>query len=354
MNKAVTYTGIVLLALGATLAGQGRDANQLLAEARKAMGGDKQAAVKALTATGRTLRTNARGQTTENEFEIALELPDRYRMRSVMMSMGSMSIFRNSGFNGGQVIEEVDRPPNLAGGGGTMTSADGGTIVVRMASSGGSATDVAKMTPEQKAAFDSTRLLSNKKDFARLALGMFASSPAAYPLELTYAGEAESADGKAEMIDIKGEGDFAARLFVDAGTHLPLMLTWMALEPLAGTVGGSGGSAAPGGIRVGGGSGDGVSGGGLYSTGGGGGTGNVSKEDAEKLQKQMEAQLKEAQAKRRTVEYRIFYADYQSVGGVMLPHRIRRAIDGKTNEEMIFESFKINPKIDAKKFQVSK
>ena len=38
----------------------------------------------------------------------------------------------------------------------------------------------------------------------------------------------------------------------------------------------------------------------------------------------------------------------------MLPHRVQRWIDGKTNEEMIFESFKVNPKIDAKKFQVTK
>ena len=38
-------------------------------------------------------------------------------MRSVLAAMGNMSIYRNSGFNGGQVIEEIDRPPNLAGGG---------------------------------------------------------------------------------------------------------------------------------------------------------------------------------------------------------------------------------------------
>ena len=54
------------------------------------------------------------------------------------------------------------------------------------------------------------------------------------------------------------------------------------------------------------------------------------------------------------VEYRVFYTDYQSVGGVQLPHRIQKSIDGRTTEEMIFDSFKINPKIDAKKFEASK
>jgi hypothetical protein len=37
-----------------------------------------------------------------------------------------------------------------------------------------------------------------------------------------------------------------------------------------------------------------------------------------------------------------------------VPHRIQRSIDGKPTEEMIFDLIKINPKIDARKFQVSK
>ena len=94
-------------------------------------------------------------------------------MRSVLAAMGNMSVYRNSGFNGGQVIEEIDRPPNLAG---------GGMIVIRMAGPGG-AVDPEKMTPEQKAEFDQKRLLANKKEFAKLALGMFAMSPAAYPAD---------------------------------------------------------------------------------------------------------------------------------------------------------------------------
>lgn len=356
MKSLVTYTGMALIALGVSVIGQGRDANQLLADARQAMGGDKLAAVKTLTATGRTQRTNPRGETVEAEFEVALELPDRYLMRSVMMAMGNMTIYRHSGFNGGQVIDEIDRPPNLSGGGMVM--------VVRVAGPGGSAVDPEKMTPEQKTEFDRTRLLSNKKDFARLALGMFASPPAVYPLELAYAGEAESPDGKAEVIDIKGEGDFAARMFVDATTHLPLMLSWMDKEPLVMVMGGpagpggAGGVPAPGAPPAGGGGREaiavGVGSGGAFYGGSGGGPASMSKEDREKFEKDLEARQKDAEAKRRTVEYRVFYADYQSVGGVMLPHRIQRSIDGKTNEEMIFESFKINPKIDAKRFQISK
>ena len=77
-------------------------------------------------------------------------------------------------------------------------------------------------------------------------------------------------------------------------------------------------------------------------------------EEREKMLKDIEARRKEAEAKLRTVEYRIYYGDYKAVGGVQLPHRIQRSIDGKPTEEMVFDAIKVNAKIDAKKFQVSK
>jgi len=342
-----TLLAVALVAAGSLVAGQGRDANQVLAGARTALGGDKIAAVKSLTAVGRTVRANPNGTSVENEFELALELPDKYLMRSVMMAMGNMSIYRNTGFNGGQVIEEIDRPPSLSG----------GMMVIRLAGPDGTPMDPEKMTPEQKAEFDQKRLLANRKEFAKLALGMFAASPAAYPLELADGGQAESADGRADVIDVKGEGGFAARLFIDSQTHLPLMLTWMDKEPLVMQMGGPGGGAAgPGGgggavtmtMSGGGGAAAGVPG---HAPAGGS---SMSQEDRDKMMKDLDARRKEAEARLRTVEYRVFYADYQSVGGVQLPHRIQRSIDGKATEEMIFDTIKVNPKIDPKKFQVSK
>ena len=344
MRNVGTCMAVALIAVEALVSGQGRDINEVLAGARKALGGDKLAAVKTLTAMGRTVRTGQGGNTVENEFEMALELPDKYLLRSVMMAMGNMSIYRNTGFNGAQPIEEIDRPPNLSG----------GTFMMRVAGPGGTPMDPAKMTPEQKAESDRMRLLANKREFAKLALGMFAASPAAFPLTLADAGQAESADGKADAIDVKREGEFTARLFVDAATHLPLMLSWMEKEPLQMQM-------APGGTVTSG-------GGGTVMSGGGGahviqtmevgmgarGSQTMSKEEREKRQQELAAQLKEAEAKRRMVEYRVFYTDYQSVGGVQLPHRIQKSIDGRTTEEMIFDSFKINPKIDAKKFAPSK
>jgi hypothetical protein len=331
---------VALAAAGALAAGQGRNANEILAGARTALGGQKLEAVKSLSAVGRTVRALPNGTSAEYEFEMSLELPDKYLMRSVLAAMGNMSVYRNSGFNGGQVIEEIDRPPSLSG----------GNVVIRMAGPGG-VTDPEKMTAEQKAEFDQKRLVANKKEFAKLALGMFAASPAAYPLELADGGQPESPDGKADVIDVKGEGGFAAKLFIDAQTHLPLMLSWMDREPITMTMG-PGGTATTGGAP---GAGMAVGGGATTFTRveRSGGT-PPTPEEREKLMKDLEARRAEAEAKARTVEYRVYYGDFKSVGGVQLPHRVQRSIDGKATEEMIFDTIKVNAKIDAKKFQVAK
>ena len=347
MTRKLGVSVAIALAAGAMAAGQGRDVNDILAGARTALGGPKLAAVKTLTAVGRTVRALPNGTSTENDFEMSFELPDKYLMRSVLAAMGNMSVYRNSGFNGGQVIEEIDRPPSLAG---------GGMVVMRFAGPGG-AMDPEKMTADEKAEFDQKRLVANKKEFAKLALGMFAVSPAAYPVELADGGQAESPDGKADVIDVKGEGGFAAKLFIDAQTHLPLMLSWMDKEPLVMTMG-------PGGMVTMGGPGAGIAmgGGGAAVTRterpagapGAPGAAPMTPEEREKMLKDLDARRKEAEAKARTVEYRIYYSDYKSVAGVQLPHRIQRAIDGKPTEEMVFDAFKVNAKIDAKKFQVAK
>ena len=89
-----------------------------------------------------------------------------------------------------------------------------------------------KPTPEQVAEQRRMTLLANKKDFARLTLGMFAASFSSFPVEFTYAGQAEAPEGKADVIEVTGEGNFKAKLFIDTQSHLPLMLSWMDKEPL--------------------------------------------------------------------------------------------------------------------------
>ena len=81
-------------------------------------------------------------------------------------------------------------------------------------------------------------------------LGLTGGTQPGFTATYAYGGQAESPDGKADIIDVTGPDDFKARLFVDAETHLPLMLTYM--EPEARVVmrtmtrdGGRGGGATP-------------------------------------------------------------------------------------------------------------
>ena len=88
------------------------------------------------------------------------------------------------------------------------------------------------------------------------------------------------------------------------------------------------------------------------SAAGGGGAQQMTPEQRDQMMKEMEDRMKEAEAKRRTVEYRLYYSDYQDVSGVKLPFKLQRSIDGKPAEEMTLEKIKVNQKIDPKKFEV--
>jgi predicted thioesterase len=54
------------------------------------------------------------------------------------------------------------------------------------------------------------------------------------------------------------------------------------------------------------------------------------------------------------VENRLYFADFRDVDGMKFPFRIRRAVGADTVEETVFDRFRINPRIDARKFEVPK
>jgi hypothetical protein len=333
MKRVFNCIVIVGLAAQTLVIGQGQDASKVLSLLREALGGDKKlAAVKTLVVAGRSARVNGESTAPATDVEIAMELPDKYMKKEVVATIGTSTIARTSGFNGDGLIEAMDTPPSM--GGGMMVMRFGGP---------GSAAPGAPSTPEQAAAMRQNALQAAHEEFARLTLGMFASSFAAFPIEFSYAGQAESPDGKADVIGISGSDNFQARLFVDSTSHLPLMLSWMAKEPMVmQTVTGPGRGPAGGGANV------------VQFGAGGGGAQQMTPEQRDQMMKEIQDRMKDAEAKRRTVEYRIYYSDYQDVSGVKLPFKLQRSIDGKPSEEMTIEKAKINQKIDPKKFEVSK
>ena len=356
MKRAGLLVGAAIVAAQGLLGAQAGDVNKILADARAAIGEKKLAALRSFSATGQATRVTGDTSSAPTDVELAFELPDKYMRKDVLAQVMNTTITRTSGFNADNPINIIDQPP-----------AGPGMIVIR-AGSGGPPPGVPP-TPEQEQEQRKRTLLSARQDFARLTLGFLLASPPAYPLQFAYGGQAESPDGTADIVDVTGEGDFKVRLFIDTKTHLPLMLSWMAKEPLVmRSFGGPGGAVMTGSA------GGTVTGNRTVTYGGGSGQvatadtpgkkpgtppeGQVKQtptpEDRDKMMKQLEEQRKEAEAKLRTVEYRIYYGDYQDADGVKVPRRIQRSIDGKPTEETVFDKVKINGKIDPKKFDAGK
>ena len=53
-------------------------------------------------------------------------------------------------------------------------------------------------------------------------------------------------------------------------------------------------------------------------------------------------------------EFRVYFADYRDVDGMQFPFRLRRATGADTTEETTVDRYKVNAKIDPKKFEVRK
>lgn len=288
------------LLLGAVqVFGQVPDAAAVLAKAREALGGEKKlAGVTSFVATGQTRQIRG-----ENlipiEFEINVELPDRYSRRDETPAVESG--YSTSGFNGDGLVQlPLPSAPTQM----TMAARPGGPP---------------PPTPEQMAAMlanqRKARVVTLKQDVTRLTLGMFAGSFPSYPLTFTRVGIAESPQGKADVIEAKGPDNFVARLFINQETHLPVMLTWM--PPVR--------PGAPAGARPG---------------------ATTSGAPA--------APAPPAAAPPPAPENRLYFADYRDVNGLQLPFRLRRAVGPDTIEETTFDRYKLNAKIDPRKFEVVK
>lgn len=323
-SKILTTVGAVVMAAGAGLFAQSGDATKVMADMRQALGGEKKlAAVKALTAVGKNDRAMGE-RSISGEYEMALELPDRFVTKQVLTStpMGNVSL--TVGFNGPALIQDTEMP-----------QMPGGGMRIQVGSASPNA------SPEERKAAEDRTLTQQRQEFARMALGVFGNSTSAFPLQFTYAGVAEAPDGKADIIDVKGDGDFAGKLFVDQKSHLPLMFSWMAKEPMQMTQ-------SVGGNRAGG------SGNVVTMGGGARGAQALTPEERDKMMKDMQEQMKAAEANRKVVEFRVYYGDFKDVDGLNLPHSFQQSVDGKASSEVTIEKYKVNPKIDPKRFEPKK
>jgi hypothetical protein len=322
--------GVLAFAQTPDLPATSGEAAVVLSAARDALGGDKRiSSIKTVVASGHTRQLQG-DNLIPIEFEINIELPDKYVRTDEIPARESGPNSR--GFNGDGLIQSGDAPG--AGGrrggpppGGPPPAAAGAAI-----KDGG---------PARGPGGPPNPTIPIKQDFVRLTLGMFATSFSSYPLSFGHAGQAEAPEGKADVLDVKGSGNFSARFFIDSKTHLPLMLSWTTPPNLVPVVAGQKPPAnlPPGAVTF--------------------ETpmpppDSATPEEKKQFEEQALAARKKAMASTRPTENRIYYADYRDVDGLKLPFRIRRAVGATTVEETVFDRYRINAKIDPRKFEVRK
>ena len=336
---------VVLVVVAGALAplairGQQPDATQVLAAAREALGGDKKlSGVKTFVATGRTrqLRGN---NLIPIEFEIDCELPNKFVRKDDFPAQDTDPT--TLGFNGDTLIQLPPPPAGPPPGAapppaGAPARGDGrgdGRGAGRGDGRGGEGRGGRGGGPPP-------RIVGVKQDFARLTLGMFATSFSAYPLTFKYAAQAEAPEGKADVLDVAGPANFAARLVVQRDTHLPVMLMWQlpATNVVLKIPGQPPPTPAPGAIVV---------------EAPAPPAASATQAERDQYAATVANLRREALSKAKPVEYRMYYADFRNVDGLKLPFRIRRAVAGETIEETTFDQFRINAKIDPRKFEAPK
>ena len=303
-------------------------AGQILTEARKAMGGDKLAGVTTILVTGQTRRVRG-DNLVPIEFEIAIELPDKYVRKDEVPAEESEPT--STGFAGNDVIQFPLPPAGRPGGPAPAPPAG---------AAGRPGGPPPAPTPAQLEAQRTARLNTAKQDFARLALGLLADSLATFPMTFAYAAEAQAPQGTADVLDVRGPANFTARLFIARDTRLPIMLSWQA--PPSGVVVTTPGQPAP---RT-------VAPGAVIVSAPAAPAATATAEERENYTKQVAAMRQKAQS--TPVEHRLYYADYRDADGVKFPFRMRRAIGADTTEETTFDRFRLNTKIDPRKFALGR
>ena len=273
-------------------------AEEVLKQAREAIGAERLQKIEGLHINGQYRRTFGDRQM-GGDREISISLPDKYLVEDSMNPGGmSTSIVNTRGLNGERAWSG---------------SSGGGGMVIRMGGPGG-----AQLTPEQ---MEAAQRRTYQAEFSRYLLAMILTPPPSLQVEFKYAGESDVEDLPADVVDVTGPDRFSVRLFFDKKTHLPLLLSYRGPKPRMLTT-----------IRQGG--------------------ERPSAEELKKLRDEAEKKMREeSPAVPEEVDFFIRLTDHKKVEGVMLPHKFTFLTEGEVSEEFEISKYQVNPQFKADKFQ---
>jgi hypothetical protein len=271
-----------------------------LADARTALGGDAAlTAVTSFVATGSLTRYVA-DRALQSDIEFDCVLPAQcVRVEHRAMPggpTGGFAIHEWHGFNGDALINRTEAP--------------GAPFPVTF--------DPNPPKTPQEAADRTARLLDNqRRAFARMTLALFATTLHTYPV--TYApATSPGAAGADVSFDVKGAGGFLFRLSFDGTTHLPARIAWMASPIVSGTTTRSTAVSA---------------------------RGTVITSPPRVLP------MGDPTAGLGDVAWQLSIEEFRIENGLNWPHRLSTMSDGAPYEDIKIAKYKINVKIDPKKFK---
>lgn len=333
MRRVISFTAAVLVASAvqfdgisiSPVAGQDRVAG-IVAEVRKALGGDKVTSLKALTAEG-PFRRSMGGRDMEGTLTVTLGRPDKmHRLEEMQMGgmVGGPMIERTMVLNGATAWEDTQNRGGMGGG-------------MRIVMQTGPGPGGGKMTEEQ---INEARLRRMRVQLQRLNAALFADAG----VQWVDAGVAESPEGKADILEAKEETGRTLRLFIDQATHLPLMVQYQDPKPMVMINGGPGrGPGGPGAPGAGGPPPPPPPPGGAPAAGGPPAP-PAAPASPDEVQKRLE-EMRRTPPQMGT--YALHLSEFKKVDGVMLPHKIETSLDGEPNEEWTVEKYRINPALKA-------
>jgi hypothetical protein len=313
--------------MAVSVSGQVQDpvakAASILAESRKALGGDdKLSAIKTLEIKG-TARRGAGDVNVEGDMTIVMERPGKYlRKEQILLGNGGIDVIE--GLNGTESWEEQ----KFSGG---MNFDDGGGDGGRRGGGGFRGGGAPGQPPAAGAAPDEAAkqaaLVARQSEVARIALALFLTTD--QPVKHT--GTAVTPQMTAEVLEMTAPDGNAVRLIIDSKTYMPLMLQWtgLAQDPIAAL-------AARAGFRG-------------RGRGGRGGFGFPGGRQGQ--QQQQGAKVVSADELAKPTALRMYLQDYRSVNGIKLPHLLVRGTGDQVTEEWEIKSYKINPNLKADTFK---
>jgi hypothetical protein len=270
-------------------------AAELWALARAAKGGTALDAVRSLSATGTFRRTPPRhapeGRPLTGDLQVHWQLPGQYKRIEARTSAEGAGFGFVSAIDGEVAwMAPLGDPPR-------PEASEGGRPGPPHSRPG---------LPDGKARPDPWEMRRRQiaDERTRSLLVLLLAGPSSDDWILTSAGEAETPEGRADVIDVSGPKGFAARLFVDQATHLPRALVYQDDRPRPPFPGpppaetGDLPSPPPG-----------------------------------------------------PVEVVLHLGDYREVDGLLLPSQMSRSVGGATVDEWEITGWRVNPPLAAESFR---